>query len=287
MANISEIKDHLEVLNLSSSRMPTMKEYKRAYRDLMRLHPDLGGDTTKFQEITLAARTIFEFITKHQAEQTRDNTDDNDLLKAFEASNNVSYNNGNIVFGIDPGEAELWVTCLTKRLGKPLPLENGNALQFKMEDFRIPRLSTSSKTNFGNVTVTVWPRPKTTYPKAMVQGKCHIAFVTFTLPLVIKDIKAATKLPQQVGALELAVDSGDEDDSEANHEDTVVSNKALGRLEKEIVKMRDDMADRLEAALKKRVVQVTHQRDLPLLGAVLGDYSGLTISHGKSQLKVI
>ena len=34
-------------------------------------------------------------------------------------------------------------------------------------------------------------------------------------------------------------------------------------------------------------VQVTHQRDLPLLGAVLGDYSGLTISHGKSQLKVI
>ena len=242
--------------------MPTiMNEYKKAYRDLMRLHPDLGGDTTRFQKIILAARTIFEFITKHQAEQTRDNTDDKDLLKAFEASNNVSYNIGNIVFGIDPGEADLWVACLTKRLGKPLPLENGNALQFRMEDFRIPRQSTTSKTNYGNVTVTVWPKPKTTYPKAMVQGKCHIAFVTFTLPLIIKDIKAASKLTQQVGALELAVDTDEEDDCEANHEDSAVSNKALGRLEMEIVKMRDDMADRLEAALKNRAVTDHTQLD--------------------------
>ena len=123
MPNISEIKEYLEVLNLNTTCMPTMKEYKKAYRELMRLHPDLGGDTTRFQEITQAARQVFEFITKHQNEQTRpDNDIDADLLKAFEATNNVSYNSGNIVFGIDPTEAEKWLECLEKRLGKPLPL---------------------------------------------------------------------------------------------------------------------------------------------------------------------
>ena len=71
MATIADIKEHLVVLNLSTTRVPSMKEYKKAYRELMRLHPDLGGDTTRFQEITLAARMIFEFITTHPAEQTR------------------------------------------------------------------------------------------------------------------------------------------------------------------------------------------------------------------------
>ena len=117
MATIADIKEHLVVLNLSTTRVPSMKEYKKAYRELMRLHPDLGGDTTRFQEITLAAGMIFEFITTHPAEQTRpDNEADTDLLKAFVASNNVNYNNGNIVFNIDPAESSLWVECVTKRI---------------------------------------------------------------------------------------------------------------------------------------------------------------------------
>ena len=115
MSSITDIKEHLEVLNLNSTRMPTMKEYKKAYRELMKLHPDLGGETTRFQEITLAARMIFEFITKHQGEQTRTDSDDADLLKAFEASNNVNYNSVNIVFNIDPVASSLWVECVTKR----------------------------------------------------------------------------------------------------------------------------------------------------------------------------
>ena len=103
----------------------------------MKLHPDLGGDASRFQQITLAARMVFEFVT---TQQTRADIEAHtDLLQAFEASNNVNYDNGNIVFNIDPAESSLWVECVTKRLGKPLPLENGNALQFKMEDLRIPR----------------------------------------------------------------------------------------------------------------------------------------------------
>ena len=251
MAHLTDIKEHLKVLNLSTTCAPTMKEYKQAYRELMKLHPDLGGDTAKFQEITLAARTVFEYITTHQGEHARPESDDDaNLIKAFEASNKVDYNNGNVVFGIDPKESSLWVQCLTKRLGKPFPLEQRNSLQFKMEDFRLPRQSTSTKSNYGTVTVTIWPNPKTTTPKAMVQGRCYMAFITFILPLIIKDIKNVSKQPITEGALEL------ENDEEGEHEgdkgdittDTATS-KALGRLEKELLVMRDDMAVRFEAVL--------------------------------------
>ena len=62
-----------------------MQEYKKAYRDQIRLHPhpDHGGKTDKFQEITQAATNVFRFMTKHQDKQTRTDTDaDKELLKA-------------------------------------------------------------------------------------------------------------------------------------------------------------------------------------------------------------
>ena len=130
-----------------------------------------------------------------------------------------------------------------------------------MEDFKIPRVTTSTKTNYGNVTVTIWPNPKTTHPKAMVQGKCHIAFVTFILPLILKDIKAASKLPLQAATLELAVGSDEELEADETTSDSGGFTKALGRLEKEVLSMRDDMAERMEAALKSRAVPDQVQLD--------------------------
>ena len=167
MSDLAAIKVHLEVLNLSTTRDPTMKEYKKAYRDLMKLHPDLGGDTTRFQEITLAAREVFEFLRRNQNKAPNIDTDgDSDLLEAFKASNSVNYNQGNIVFEIKAAEADLWVECLSKRLGKPLALESGNSLQFKIEEFRIPRSNSTTKTNYGSVTVTIWPKPKLHNPRS-------------------------------------------------------------------------------------------------------------------------
>ena len=256
MTHLTDIKEHLEVLNLSTTCAPTMKEYKQAYRELMKLHPDLGGDTARFQEITLAARMVFEYITTHQGEQARPESDDDDnLIKAFEASNKVDYNNGNVVFGIDPKESSLWVQYLTKRLGKPLPLEQGNALQFKMEDFRLPRQSASTKSNYGTVTVTLWPNPKTTTPKAMVQGRCYMAFITFILPLIIKDIKNVSKHSITEESLELGNDEEGEHEGDQVEGDTATdtaTSKALGRLEKELLVMRDDMAGRFDAVVKSK-----------------------------------
>ena len=102
MSDISEIENFLILLELNPTRIPTVQEYKKAFREKLKLHPDLGGDTAEFQEITEAARAVFEYITNHQKEQKRAESDgDKDLMRAFEHSNNVTYNKGSIVFDID------------------------------------------------------------------------------------------------------------------------------------------------------------------------------------------
>ena len=116
MADLSELKQFLPKLDLNPNRIPTVQEYKKAYREKLKLHPDLGGDTAVFQEITEAALFIWQFITKHNEHQTRKNTEkDSDLIKVFEAENNVNYNQGSVVFEIKAADAALWIECLKKK----------------------------------------------------------------------------------------------------------------------------------------------------------------------------
>ena len=85
-----------------------MAEYKKAYREQLKNHPDKGGDTALFQGITEAALAIFKFITENQAKQTRSESGkDSALLRNFELTNNVCYNKGNVVFDIDGSKAQL------------------------------------------------------------------------------------------------------------------------------------------------------------------------------------
>ena len=60
---LDTIKDFLIRLDLNPDKLLTMAEYKKAYRDKLKHHPDKGGDTTFFQGITEAALAVFQFIT--------------------------------------------------------------------------------------------------------------------------------------------------------------------------------------------------------------------------------
>ena len=85
-----------------------MAEYKKAYREKLKNHPDKGGDTALFQGITETALAIFKFITENQAKQSRSESGkDSALLRNFELTNNVCYNKGNVVFDIDGSKAQL------------------------------------------------------------------------------------------------------------------------------------------------------------------------------------
>ena len=78
----------------------------------------------------------------------------------------------------------------------------------------------------------------------------YMAFVTFTLPTIIKAMRdASDSIPRAVRNLDLSSD--DEEDSCANGDLETVNN-SLKRMEVEVLNMRDDLVDRVEAALQEK-----------------------------------
>ena len=125
-------------LDLNPSRLPTVSEYKKAYREKLKNHPDKGGDTAIFQGITEAVMAVWQFMAKNQDRQSRPETDkDTALLRKFEKSNNVSYNKGSVVFDIDGSKADILIDCLKKRVGPPETLSDGSGVKMKVEQFKM------------------------------------------------------------------------------------------------------------------------------------------------------
>ena len=250
MSDISDVAEFLRVLGLNPSRIPTLQEYKRAYREQIRQHPhpDHGGDTHKFQIVTEAATKVFEYISSHQQEQKRANSDsDKNLLRAFEISSNVVYHKGSIVFDIDGSAAQFWIDSLKKKLGETTELSDGSGVQMKKDDLEIPLVTNqkNTQTKFGSVTVTVYPNPKTSNPKIMIQGKMYMAFVAFILPMVIKDMNKASPLSVN-NETETATNNSDDEDENYSSNDIVTLNKSFKRIEIEVLNLRDDLIERVD-----------------------------------------
>ena len=173
--DLSAIEKYLVILGLPSDKQPTLAEYKQAYREKLKLHPDKQHDSKdkardhdKFCEILEAAKEVFKFITENQHPDEKDQ--DKDLLRNFEQTNGVKYNKGNITFHIEPGSGQLWINSLAKKLSEPVPLSNGSGYQMKVEEFKIPSITYLTKRTYGSLSVTVWPNPSDGQPKVCVQG---------------------------------------------------------------------------------------------------------------------
>ena len=63
---LSELRKHLEILDLTVGEFPSVQAFRRKYKTLLRKHhPDKGGELKESQELTNSARVIFEFLTTH------------------------------------------------------------------------------------------------------------------------------------------------------------------------------------------------------------------------------
>ena len=267
--NLDTIKDFLARLDLSTSRIPTVAEYKKAYREKLKNHPDKGGDTTVFQGITEAAMAVWKYMVEHQDQQHRAESDkDSTLLRTFESSNNVNYNKGSVVFDIEGGKAQLWIDSLQKRVGPPMSLADGSGVRMKIDHFKIPLVTCKTKQEYGSLSITVYPSPKTSHPKIMVQGQAYLAFVSLVLPEVIKDM-IAPRPAIGTAAATPALTSDCDSDTEQLHDtdqlhdrqhDTTHSGvlqgptdtnmqQAFNRLELEMVNIRTSLAVKVDAAL--------------------------------------
>ena len=191
---------------------------------------------------------MFEYISSHQQEQKRANSDsDKNLLQAFKISSNVVYQKGSIVFDIDGSAAQFWFDSLKKKSGEPTELSDGSGVQMKKDDQEIPLVTTqkATQTKFGSVTVTVYPNPKTSNPKIMIQGKMYMAFVAFILPMVIKDMNKASPLSVN-NETETATNNSDDEDENYSSNDIVTLNKSFKRIEIEVLNLRDDLIERVD-----------------------------------------
>ena len=111
--------------------------------------------------------------------------------------------------------------------------------------YKYPLVSTkSTDTNFGSVTVTVYPNPKTSNPKIMIQGKMFMAFVAFIMPMVIKDMKKVSPL----SVSNEADNCSDEEELNCTNSDIETLNKSFKRIELEVLNLRDDLVDRVDNA---------------------------------------
>ena len=187
---LKTVEKYLLVLEMSTDKVPTLTEFKKHYKQKLFLHPDKpgSGNTEKFQEITEAARLVLKFITDNPELQSKVETDEfKDILKCFEKTNGVNYNTSNIVFNIKEENRGAWLKVLEKKLGASKPLEHG--VKFRQDNWS---MSSGSKTeNFGSITASVYNKSKNGYSHIMLQGKSYTAYMTFSIPGILKEIRQA------------------------------------------------------------------------------------------------
>ena len=247
--DLSGIEKYLTILGLPSDKHPTLAEYKQAYREKLKLHPDKqhsssdkAKDHDTFCEILEAAKEIFKFITENQHPEEK-NTD-KELLRTFEQTNGVKYNKGNLTFHIKPGSGQLWINSLAKKLSEPVPLPNGTGFQMKVDELKIPSIGYLTRKTYGSLSVTVWPSPSDGQPKVCVQGTMYLAFISFVLLIVLKDMETT-----QVAAICDKSSSIPDQTSSDAHTDTEGIYDTIRRLEKEVVSISDSVVNKVDIAL--------------------------------------
>ena len=231
-SELKALSKYLLRLGLSTAEVPSLQRYRQKYRTLLKAnHPDKGGNNTEAQEVTEAARIVFEYLTTHPDKVPREGTDeqnatDGEHLKVFERENDLKVNKGSVTFHVDKSQCKAWVTALQTHLKvKGIYSKTHESYQMKTNTWGgIGRCKKGGKKDVdeGSVSVTVFASKGTIF----VQGSLYMAFVTLGLCKVADLVKN----PELVEAIELS--SGEED-----NDDEVIN--SMSPVEKETDKVKE------------------------------------------------
>ena len=114
----------------------------------------------------------------------------------------------------------------------------------KVDEFKIPSISYLTRKTYGSLSVTVWPSPSDGQPKVCVQGTMYLAFISFVLLIVLKDMETT-----QVAAISDKSSSIPDQTSSDVHTDTEGIYDTIRRLEKEVVSISDSVVSKVDIAL--------------------------------------
>ena len=253
VVTLQDLEEYLEVLGLPSNRVPSLLNYKKAYRKLLVNHPDKGGETLTFQKQTEAARNVFEYMTEHPEEVPgTEKHEEKEHLKMFEAKNNIKYNKESVVFDIKKDETQAWIETMenvlkTRGTKTEAKAQTSAQVVIRCEAWSIPWVSSQTKTSYGSITITVYPEPKHGQPRVMVQGRFYMAFVTLMLPSLAKSLhKQQDPQPALEDQIEKEAAEEEKQTEKASEEEESLRS-SVRRLEGEVVVMKEELVRKLDA----------------------------------------
>ena len=157
--NLRSLGRFLTTLGLDTDKVPSVSDFRKAYRSFFHLHPDKAGEdsTAKFQEITEAAKEVFEFLTTSGNLRQEDISDD-DILGNLVKNNNLLFNKKCVTLDLSADTADDWLKEFEVILGPSKPLNNSETgIQFKKESWCLDTESSSPLVSFGSVSVNYHP----------------------------------------------------------------------------------------------------------------------------------
>ena len=273
-------KRFLETLQLkpiqseNGLRVPCYSEVRKAYRKLLKQHPDLGGDNASFQEITQAGRELFQYIWENpesvekEPEVTTDDPDDEDnvkeILEMFESTTDLKYNEKSVTFLVDKDLVTEWKETLESYFSTTATTPKGEPgkLMFRKDDWEVPGREGADKET-GTVTVSLWLHPAKGKGKSKmnVQGKLYFPFVTLTLPTlaaaVRKRVTLQITMDDKYEAEKILTNVDDKEEGDKTLEKPKEDNEEKGEesLEKMATKVNEDSKDGHNVTAKKDLVK--------------------------------
>ena len=242
---LQTIVKFLSVLRLETDRVPTLSEYRTAFKNLLTLHPDkAGNDTTgEFQAITEAARHVFEFLTQNTDLQPEE-IDEEDILGWFVKTYGVVYNSNCVCFDLTADTVDDWKVELEGMLGssKPLPKKNNKepGIQYKKDSWSL------GESTFGTISVNFYHNTL----KVMVQGNSYLDFTTFAIPGMVERMKKKTITAAVVDETENYFDTEESvTDKIENGSKFII--EGFKRMQAEVVTLRRELVKTVDESYKR------------------------------------
>ena len=246
---LKAVSGFLKVLGLATDRVPSMDEAKAAYKELFYLHPDKAGEesTARFQEITEAAKEVFEFLTL-KGNVKVDDIDVKDVLGILVKNNNLVFNKMSVTFDLTNDTVDAWMSQFESILGKSKPLPNSEiGIQYKKESWSLDCDSSTSLTTFGSVSICFY----STTLKVVIQGSTFLHFATFAIPQIVERMSKAkepTEVPAVVEEAEVFFDAATlAANTNSEHGNILV--EGFKRMENAVVALRTELIKKVDESV--------------------------------------
>ena len=268
--NLRSLAKFLATLGLETDKIPSVSDFRKAYRGFMHLHPDKAGDDSlaRFQEITEAAKEVFEFLTT-TGNLKHDEISDDDILGSLVKDNNLQFNKKCVTLDLSTDTVDDWLREFKIILGPSKPLNNSETgIQFKKESWCLDSDSSSSLASFGSVSVNFHPTTR----KIVVQGSAYLDFTTFAIPAIVEKMKTpkhpittAAAIDTSKKTLDVPTTENAASDMTARDENnTIALIEGFRRMEGAVVELRTDLLRKIDDS----VVNATGRKDDKMLDEI-------------------